>query len=944
MNRPVPSDPPVAEESRGARPGTEAERPAWHSHSAPETLTRLGVSADHGLDAAEIESRRRFGFNEIPQARPPAAWQRFLAQFAEPVILILIGAAVISGFLADLIDMAAILAIVFLNGVIGFVQEERAERALAALRSLSAPTAKVIRGGQLVVVPARDLVPGDVIQIEAGDRIPADARLLRSYDLKVQEATLTGESVPVLKQAHEVLAPETPLGDRKNMVYLGTTAVAGKADAVVVATGVATELGRIAGMLETTTPEPTPLQRRLAGLGRILIAVVLVLVTVIFLLQIARGGPLLESFLLSVSLAVAAVPEGLPAVVTLVLAIGLQRMVRRHTLIRKLPCVETLGSVTVICTDKTGTLTRNEMTVREVVTGSAHYLVTGSGFDPRGSFLLPKGGESTVDEPIDPEVWPDLLRALRIAAWCVSARVCAPAAGESSWRIVGDPTEAALIIAALKADVRAEGRDKLVLHELPFDSDRKVMSVVVRGPRESAVMYSKGAPEVILEKCAREWRHNQVVPLSPARRQEIQQIAADMASRALRVLALADRHHPDASQEEVCQEEDLIFVGLIGMIDPPREEVKDAVQTCRQAGIRPIMITGDHPATALAIARELGLTSQRDAILSGTELDSLSDDRLTAIVGEIAVYARVSADHKLRVVRAWKRRGEIVAMTGDGVNDAPALQAADIGIAMGRTGSDVTKEAADMVLLDDNFASIVNAVEEGRGIYDNLQKFIHYLLASNSSEVLLMLLAALIGWPAPLTAVQLLWINLVTDGFPALALGLEPPESDLMQRPPRHPGEPVITRRRGSLILTHGIFMGLVGAGTFFIHYQEESHLPQARAATFCTMALTQLAYSLACRSPNRTLAQLGFLSNPQLLAALAFSAMLQLAVFTLPATRRVFGLPADLQELWPGIVALALLPVTLVELTKLALATARRRSSSTTVDRSQDHLTPGPS
>ncbi|MHB1556864.1 MAG: cation-translocating P-type ATPase [Isosphaeraceae bacterium] len=883
-------------------------------------LSRQGVEPERGLDHADARVRRaKYGANQLEQASPPPLWRRFLGQFLEPLVAILLGAAIVSGLLGDAIDGLAILAIVILNGVIGFIQQERAERALAALQRLSAPLAKVLREGRLQSIPARELVPGDLIALEAGDSIPADARLIRSFGLRVQEASLTGESTPVDKDAEDVLDTRTPLGDRSNMVFMGTAVAAGNAEAVVVATGMMTELGQIAGLLRHAGREPTPLQRRLAELGKLLIGLILAVVALIFVLHVFwGGGSLLESLLLSVSLAVSAVPEGMPAVVTLVLAIGLQRLVGRHALIRELPAVETLGSVTVICSDKTGTLTRNEMTVREVVTGSAHYHVSGAGYEPSGGFhpRIP-GTDRHVDEAVDPEDRPDLMRALQIAAWCNAAQVTRHPEG-GGWRVLGDPTEGALVVAARKADIEATDRAERVLHEIPFDSERRTMSVLVRGLDASATMYTKGAPEAILDRCDREWRHGRIQPLTPERRAEIRQVAAGMAAQALRVLALADRHHPDAEHEAARREEDLIFVGLVGMIDPPRDEARAAVSLCRQAGIRPVMITGDHPVTALAIARDLGIASAADRALSGQDLDERTDDELAELVRDVAVFARVSAEHKLRIVRAWKARGEVVAMTGDGVNDAPAIRAADIGIAMGITGTDVTREASDMVLTDDNFASIVSAVEEGRGIFDNIRKFIHYLLASNVSEVLLMLLAAVVGWPAPLTAVQLLWINLVTDGLPALALGMEPPERDIMRRPPRPPHEPVITRRGGLLILAHGALMATVGVAAFAVTYGPGESLDQARAATFSTLAFTQLFFSFASRSRSLSLPELGPFSNPYLFGAIALSALLQFAVVTLPPARSVFDVPAHHGGHWFYILPFALLPVTIVEVAKL--------------------------
>ena len=686
-----------------------------------------GVSVEHGLATVEVQKRyQEFGANQLSEAPREPTWRKLVAQFKDLVIWILIVAAIIAGVMGEWVDTAVILAIVLVNGIIGFLQEEKAGRALAALHKLSSPMAKVIRDGVLHLVPARELVPGDRIELEAGDNIPADARLLSGFGVRVQEAALTGESVPVDKDADCVLNENSPLGDRRNMVYMGTVTAAGKASAIVVAIGMDTELGHIAGLLQRSAPERTPLQRRLAELGKVLVFVCLVIVVVIFLLQLARGGELLEMLLISVSLAVAAVPEGLPAVVTLTLALGLQRMVKRNALVRKLPSVETLGSVTVICSDKTGTLTRNEMTVREIVTGGERFQVTGGGYAPHGQFLKCRDSESSPAEPVNPRDESDLIQALTTAARCNNATVSPRGDDADSWQVIGDPTEGALVVAALKAGIEARDREQHVLYEIPFDSERKTMSVVLRESNGTRVMHSKGAPEVILAKCIAERRGGQVEPLTDDRRSQLLRSNSEMAGRALRVLGLAYRDH-SATQGTGYDETDLIFAGLVGMIDPPREEVKEAVRRCRGAGIRPVMITGDHPETALAIARELHIAGDDDRVVTGQELNALSDEELKVQVDQIAVYARVSAEHKLRVVNAWKQRGQIVAMTGDGVNDAPAVKAADIGIAMGIAGTDVTKEASDMVLTDDNFASIVNAVEEGRGIFDNIQKFVHLL-------------------------------------------------------------------------------------------------------------------------------------------------------------------------------------------------------------------------
>lgn len=923
-----------------------ALRPQGSPHALPRemVLESLATDKEQGLTEARVaELRERHGFNELAEAPPVPLWKKFLAQFQELVIWILIVAAVLSGLMKEWTDALAILAIVLLNALLGFFQEEKAERALTALRKLSAPMAKVIRNGTLKTLPARDLIPGDRIELEAGDHVPADARLLKGFGLRVQEAALTGESVPVTKDPEAVLSENTSLGDRRNMVYLGTVGAAGKASAVVVATGMNTELGHIAGLLQRSEPEPTPLQRRLAELGRILVVVCLVVAAIIFVLELLRGGRLVEVLLLAVSLAVAAVPEGLPAVVTIALTLGLQRMVKRNALIRKLPSVETLGCVTVICSDKTGTLTRNEMTVREIVAGSKHYKVTGAGYCPRGLFLqsdeieshpsAPGGqnalGSAADPQPIDPHREPDLVLALTAAAWCNNAHVIPSGDGWENWQVIGDPTEGALIVAALKAGVEATHHEHSVVFEIPFDSERKAMSVVVCGSPGHATMYTKGAPEVILAKCNLERYGGRVEPLTEARRREILQASSEMAARALRVLALAYREDPDC-HEGVYEETNLVFAGLAGMMDPPREEVKEAVRRCHEAGIRPVMITGDHPATALAIARELHIASAGDGVVTGAELNDLPDDELAARIEQIAVYARTSAEHKLRVVRAWRSRGQVVAMTGDGVNDAPAVKAADIGIAMGLSGTDVTKEASDMVLIDDNFTSIVNAVEEGRGIFDNIQKFLHYLLAGNIGLVLFVLVAAVAGWPFPLTATQILWINLVTNGLPALALGMEPPERDAMRRKPRPSREPVITLRRGLLMLSHGLLVAAVTALGFALAYQgDEAHLPRARTVAFCLVSYAFIFYSFSCRSLRYTMPELGLFSNPYLFAAVAVSGLLQLSVVTFPFARPMFETATHFAWEWGLILLLALLPVTVIEIIKLVGAWLSARRSS---------------
>ncbi len=890
--------------------------PAPHASSIQDVVRELGTDPERGLSEAEAQARLgRWGANRLAEAPTRPWWVRLARQFSNLVIWILIFAAVVSGLLGDWFDAAIILAIVVLNGVLGFIQEERAERALALLRGMAIPHARTVRDGQHLVLPVRQLVPGDRVDLEAGDHVPADLRLLASAGFRVQEAALTGESIPVDKDHRPALPPTTPLADRVNIAHMGTSVTAGSAAGIVVATAMQTEIGRIASLLQAQEAEPTPLQRRLEELGRTLIWIVLGIVSLIFLLQLLRGGALLNVFLLSVSLAVAAVPEGLPAVVTISLALGLQRMARRNALIRRLPSVETLGAVTVICSDKTGTLTRNEMTVREIYAGGERFHVDGSGYAPEGSFRRQPGvAAGSSGEAIEPKQEPDLLQTLVTGAWCNHAYVSRDELGQ--WLLVGDPTEGALVVAARKAGIEMADREAALTHEIPFDSDRKAMSVVALQDG-LYVMYTKGAPEVVLTKCDRIQMGGAPRPLTEADGRRIMEAAHSMGEQGLRVLAMAFR--PDVEPQEE-DEARLIFAGMAGMMDPPREEARAAVERCRTAGIRPVMITGDHPDTARAIAIGLGISEAAQPVVIGSELDQMSQAQLAAQVGRTNVYGRVTAEHKLRIVNALRDQHDVVAMTGDGVNDAPSVKAADIGIAMGITGTDVTKEASDMVLTDDNFASIVNAVEEGRTIYDNIRKFVHYLLATNAGEVILMFVAALMGWPAPLFAIQILWINLVTDALPALALAVEQPEPDIMSRPPRPPRDRVISRTRGLLILYHGLLIAAVSTIAFLvISGPGNARLPEARTAAFCTIAYAQLVFAFACRSHRYTLPQLGAFTNRWLLLAILTSTLLQTAVVLVPFLQPLFKtVPAFSAWEWAMIALLALTPVTFVEVAKL--------------------------
>ena len=903
----------------------------WYSRSPDALAKGLQTSIDGGLSDHEAQQRlQREGPNELPEAQPPSLLRLFLSQFTSVIVWVLVGAAVISGLLEDWLDAAAILVIVFLNGLLGFVQEFRAERSLAALRKMSVAMARVIRDGVLRSIPARELVPGDLILLEAGDRIPADARLIYATNFQTQEASLTGESTPVMKDAGVIAGTDVPLAERTDMAFMGTVAVSGKARALVVATASRTELGRVAAMIQRATEAErteTPLQRRLEQFGYTLLWLALGVVTVVFVLGYLRGEPAVLMLLTAVSLAVAAVPEGLPAVVTITLALGVTRMVKRHALIRKLPAVETLGSTTVICSDKTGTLTKNEMTVTRLFTGDRAFEITGEGYEPVGEIreaisphplpLTPHPSRVTPDPSRLP---PGLHELLTAAVLCNGATLRQE---EGTWRILGDPTEGALLVVAAKAALTIEKLDSAhhFLGEVPFDPERKMMTIVRRTP-DGPVAYVKGAPDVLLRRCTHRLAMDGTAePITKSIRTAILDANAAFAHQALRVLAIARRRldrEPDTYRAQELEDR-LVFLGLAAMKDPLRPEAKAAVQACHDAGIRTVMITGDHKDTAVAIAEELGALKGPGKALSGMELDRLSDDELVRTVEQVAVYARVSAEHKLRIVKAWKARGAIVAMTGDGVNDAPAVKAADIGVAMGVTGTDVTKEAADIVVTDDNFASIAAAVEEGRGIFDNIRKTIHFLLSCNVSEVLVMLFATLIGLPLPLLPIQILWMNLVTDGFPALALAVDPKSPGLMKQPPRRPEARLLDGGRLLAIGGEGLMLGLIALGVFsYSLYGLHRELDQARTVAFTVMVVAQLVHVFNCRSDRLSLFQLGVGTNRALVWAFLLSLVVQVAVLTVPAAAPVFKIASLPVEDWALIGIMALLPLVIMESIKL--------------------------
>ena len=902
----------------------------WYTYSPDALAAALRTGLAGGLSDQEAKQRlQREGLNELPEAQSPSLLRLFLSQFTSVIIWVLIGAAIVSGLLEDWLDAAAILAIVLLNGVLGFVQEFRAERSLAALRIMSVATARVFRDGVLRSIPARELVSGDLIHLEAGDRIPADARLIYTTNFQTQEASLTGESTPVQKHAGVMAGTDVSLAERTNMAFMGTVAVSGKARALVVTTAVRTELGRVAAMIQKATEAEraeTPLQRRLEQFGYTLLWLALGVVTVVFVLGYLRGEPAVLMLLTAVSLAVAAVPEGLPAVVTITLALGVTRMVKRHALIRKLPAVETLGSATVICSDKTGTLTKNEMTVTRLFAGDRVFEVTGEGYEPVGQISEVSGVRGEVISPdalpltLHPSPLSPALRELLTAAVLCNGATLREENG--TWQVIGDPTEGALLVAAAKAELTIERLDSTYcfLGEVPFDPERKMMTIVRQTP-DGSVAYVKGAPDVLLRHCTHRLAIDGTTePITESIRTAILDANASFAHQALRVLAMAHRRldgEPKAYRAQDLEDR-LVFLGLAAMKDPLRPEAKAAVQACHDAGIRTVMITGDHKDTAVAIAEDLRGVKEPIRSLSGMELDRLSDEELAKTVDQVAVYARVSAEHKLRIVKAWKAQGAIVAMTGDGVNDAPAVKAADIGVAMGVTGTDVTKEAADMVVTDDNFASIAAAVEEGRGIFDNIRKTIHFLLSCNVSEVFVMLFATLIGLPLPLLPIQILWMNLVTDGFPALALAVDPKSPDLMKQQPRRPDARLLDGGTLLAIGAQGVMLCAIALGAFaYSLYGLHQEVEQARTVAFTVMVVAQLVHAFNCRSERLSLFQVGIWTNRPLLLAFSLSLGIQVAVLTIPAAARVFKIAPLPFEDWVMMGALGFLPFLIMELTK---------------------------
>ena len=898
----------------------------WYNLTEQECLERMHTDPIKGLSATEAKKRlEQVGENVLEEKQKISSWMILLNQFKDFMVFVLLLATLISGLLGEFTDAITIIAIVVINGILGFVQEFKAERSLGALKELTAPSAHVIRSGNLEKIPAKEVVPGDLLYFEGGDRIPADIRVITASSLYVEESALTGESLPVLKGTHLISKDQIPIGDQKNMAFMGTLVTRGTGQGVVIGTGMRTEMGKIADLIQSTDSLQTPLQQRLEHLGKILIVVALALTAMVVIAGIMHNHNPYQMFLAGVSLAVAAIPEGLPAIVTVALALGVQRMIKRKAIVRKLPSVETLGCATVICSDKTGTLTQNKMTVVKLWTEGKKIEVTGIGYEPDGKFLFD-------EKPMLPERNVGMRKMLEIGALCNNARLMEEASGKklllrkdrTEWNVVGDPTEGALIVASAKAGIT----DAVIsakwdrVKEFPFDSERKMMSVVAKQHHGQPMIAVKGAPDVLLSRCTKMLYNGEVIPLSRERAQEILLANQQMAEQALRVLAAAYREvRPNERiTDEQSAENDLIFIGLFGMIDPPRVEVKEAIRNCRIAGIKTVMITGDHQTTAEAIAKQLGIIPNGGLTINGQDLYNMSKDEFVEKVEDIYVYARVSPEHKLNIVRALQSRGHIVAMTGDGVNDAPAIKAANIGIAMGITGTDVAKEASSLILANDNFTTILAAIEEGRTIYDNIRKFIRYLLASNVGEILVMFLAMMAGLPLPLVPIQILWVNLVTDGLPAMALGVDEPEQDTMKRPPRSSKESIFARGLGWKILSRGALIGVCTLAAFWLTLEADpDDLTKAQTIAFSTLVMAQLIHVFDCRS-EKSVFHRNPLGNIYLVVSVIVSVLLLGGVIYWEVMQPIFRTVPLAMNDWFFVLAFAAIPTFVVGVMRLLL------------------------
>lgn len=895
----------------------------WFNQPAETVAQQFSVDLGVGLNDKQVEENvQKFGYNELKEKAKETLLTKIINQLKDLMIIILLIASAVSAAVGEVADALVIVAIVVINAVLGIVQEGKAEKALEALQKMSAPNAKVIRNGAVAIIPARDVVPGDVLLIEAGDIVAADARIFESANLKIEEASLTGESVPSEKDGRLVLEGDVGIGDRANMAFSSTICTYGRGKALVVGTGSATEIGKIADKIQEIEAEQTPLQKNLEQLGKYLGIICLAVCALVFVEGMISGGHLLEMFMVAVSLAVAAIPEGLPAVVTIVLALGMKKMVDRNAIVRKLLAVETLGCVDIICSDKTGTLTQNEMTVRKIFVGETKLNIDGQGYDPNGDFY------NLDDDKVKPTENQDLRMLLMSGVLCNDA-ILEQKADTQLWGIVGDPTEGALVVAGAKAGyTKAESNASYPrVAELPFDSERKMMTTFHSNFMPGIVSFTKGAPDIIVDKCTHFLMNGEVKELTKEIHDEIEQANSAMAHHALRVLAFAYRQYDsvpaDLTSENI--ENNMIFIGLQGMIDPARSEAKDAIAICHKAGIKAVMITGDHKDTAVAIASELKLYHEGDGVLTGHDLDQMTPEELKKAVETTTVYARVSPEHKVDIVDMLRQNGHIASMTGDGVNDAMALKRADIGVAMGITGTDVAKSSSDMILTDDNFASIVAAVEEGRIIYSNIRKFVFFLLSCNVGEILIVFLAILMGLPVPLVPIQLLWLNLVTDSFPALALGTEKGDRDIMHFKPRKANEPILNREMiyGIVVQSTALVIAVLGAYLFALnkfpdYLTSPDHMAYARTYAFVTLICAELFRCLSSRSERFTIAQLGLFTNKIIIGAIALSTALLMVVVYLPVAQPIFDtFPMSLAD-WGVIMMFCFIPLVAGELYKV--------------------------
>lgn len=884
----------------------------YFTKSIQEVAKDFDTDIEKGLANKQAEERlQKNGENRLTGEKEKTKIQMFFDQFKDFLVIILIIAGIISMVVGvmegeSIIEGIIIIAIVILNAVLGVAQENRANNALKALKEMSSPQAKVLRNGIIEKITSTDLVVGDVVVLEAGDYIPADLRLIQTANMKVDESSLTGESVASEKFADKLIAEDAGIGDQINCAFMGSIITYGRGKGIITGTGMNTQMGKIAEMLNTGTVETTPLQKKLNVFGKMLGVSCIIVCIIIFILGIIRQQDLMEVFMTAVSLAVAAIPEGLTVVVTVVLALGMQKMVKINAIVKRLSAVETLGSTTVICSDKTGTLTQNKMTVVKIFDGSDIWNVTGTGYLPEGTFIKENDDNANINSNVE--------TLLKGAVLCCDAEI-----QDNGNKIIGDPTEAALIVVGAKAGFTSEKMNKQYprINEIPFDSDRKLMSTV-HNQDEKTIMYTKGAPDVVLSRAKYILDKDEIIPITDKHKKVIMDNNNKMAQDALRVLAISYKELPNYTSEDIeNQEQDLIFVGLTGMIDPPREEAKDAVSVCKKAGIRAIMITGDHKTTAGAIGKQLGIIDNDEQAIEGKEINGLTDEQLKETVKKISVFARVSPEHKVRLVDAVKANGNIVAMTGDGVNDAPALKRADIGIAMGITGTDVAKEAADMILTDDNFATIVHSVEEGRTIYSNIRKFVGYLLSCNIGEILIVFVAMLFNWGTPLLPIQLLMINLVTDAFPAFALGMEEKEKNTMDKKPRNPNEPIVDKKMGIAIAVQSIALAVATLASFKYGLYEYGDIKIARTFCFITLVTGELLRAYSARSEETSIFKMKLFSNSFLNKSVLASLAILLAVVYVPFLQTLFNtVPLDIMSLDIALL-LALIPVAGGEIAK---------------------------